>query len=121
MLKMHCRFHYVVKMRNVCFRRYSACPPVEMANNLFKDDAQPHPYLSAKYKGFVTKFEIYPYKITRSIKQWTCFSIADIQMNRTYAYYTVKDRMPVIVTRVIDSLCRNKAKLEGIYGEVIGK
>ena len=36
----------------------------------------------------------------------------------SYAYKTVKDRMPVILTKVIDFLCRNKGDLQDSHGEV---
>ncbi|XP_015908095.2 damage-control phosphatase ARMT1 isoform X1 [Parasteatoda tepidariorum] len=35
----------------------------------------------------------------------------------SYAYKTIKDRLPIILVQVIDSLCRNKEKITESYGE----
>lgn len=37
---------------------------------------------------------------------------------RSFAYLTVKDRMPTILTKVIDTLHRNKDKFLEEYGKV---
>lgn len=37
---------------------------------------------------------------------------------RSFAYYTVKVRMPVILTQIIDSLVRNKEEIVNKYGPV---
>lgn len=37
---------------------------------------------------------------------------------RSFAYITIKDRLPVILTKIIDTLCRNKENIAEIYGEV---
>lgn len=37
---------------------------------------------------------------------------------RSFAFYTVKERMPVIVTNLIDTLVRTKEHIAQEYGEV---
>lgn len=37
---------------------------------------------------------------------------------RSFAYITIKDRLPVILTKIIDTLSRNKENIAEIYGEV---
>lgn len=37
---------------------------------------------------------------------------------RSFAFHTVKERMPVIITKLIDSLVREKENLAKQYGEV---
>lgn len=37
---------------------------------------------------------------------------------RSFAYYTVKVRMPVILTQTIDSLVRSKEEIGKVYGPV---
>ncbi|XP_015431850.1 PREDICTED: protein-glutamate O-methyltransferase-like [Dufourea novaeangliae] len=36
---------------------------------------------------------------------------------RSFAYITIKDRLPVILTKIIDTLSRNKENITHIYGE----
>ncbi|XP_043593471.1 damage-control phosphatase ARMT1-like [Bombus pyrosoma] len=36
---------------------------------------------------------------------------------RSFAYITIKDRLPVILTKIIDTLSRNKENIAEIYGE----
>lgn len=38
--------------------------------------------------------------------------------SRSFAYLTVKDRLPTILTKVIDTIHRNKNKFFEEYGEV---
>ncbi len=38
--------------------------------------------------------------------------------NRSFAYETIKDRLPVIVTRIVDFLARHRAKISKELGEV---
>ena len=37
---------------------------------------------------------------------------------RTFAYVTVKDRMPRILTQVIDTVNKEEAKMNALYGTV---
>ena len=37
---------------------------------------------------------------------------------RSFAYITLKDRLPVILTKIIDTLSRNKEDIVEKYGEV---
>lgn len=37
---------------------------------------------------------------------------------RSFAYITLKDRLPVILTKIIDTLSRNKEDIAEKYGEV---
>ncbi|XP_032589996.1 damage-control phosphatase ARMT1 [Drosophila grimshawi] len=39
------------------------------------------------------------------------------QFKRSYAYHTIRNRLPVILTRVIDSLTRDKSELIAEFGE----
>ena len=39
-------------------------------------------------------------------------------MCRTFAYVTVKDRMPRILTQVIDTVHKEEGKMKEQYGEV---
>ncbi|GAB0090165.1 Protein-glutamate O-methyltransferase [Sergentomyia squamirostris] len=36
---------------------------------------------------------------------------------RSFAHFTIKDRLPVIITKIIDSLSRDKEEIVAIYGE----
>jgi hypothetical protein len=38
--------------------------------------------------------------------------------NRSFAYVTIKDRLPLIVTRIVDFLARHRAKISKEYGDV---
>lgn len=38
---------------------------------------------------------------------------------RSYAYVSIKDRMPVILTKVIDTICQKKNEIIYVYGQVI--
>lgn len=73
-------------------------------------------HLSAKYM-----------KLVVNLKLIFCidFSIAYVTKNkliflifRTFAFYTVKDRLPVILTKVVDHLARSKEELVQQYGPV---
>ncbi|KAL0124160.1 hypothetical protein PUN28_006175 [Cardiocondyla obscurior] len=35
---------------------------------------------------------------------------------RSYAHVTIRDRMPVILTKIVDTLCQNKSKIIATYG-----
>ncbi|XP_030752701.1 damage-control phosphatase ARMT1-like isoform X1 [Sitophilus oryzae] len=37
---------------------------------------------------------------------------------RSFAFYTVKSRLPIILTQLIDTLVRNKEQIAAIYGEI---
>jgi hypothetical protein len=44
-----------------------------------------------------------------------------IRMNlltRSFAYETIKDRLPLIVTRIVDFLARHRANISKEYGDV---
>jgi len=38
---------------------------------------------------------------------------------RSFAYSTIKDRLPVIIAKVVDYLCRDKLKIAEQFGDVI--
>jgi hypothetical protein len=38
--------------------------------------------------------------------------------NRSFAYETIKDRLPIIVTRIVDYLARHRARISREFGEV---
>jgi hypothetical protein len=38
--------------------------------------------------------------------------------NRSFAYETIKDRLPLIVTRIVDFLARHRANIAKEYGDV---
>jgi hypothetical protein len=46
--------------------------------------------------------------------KFMCFSL----LNRSFAYETIKDRLPIIVTRIVDFLARHRAKIGKELGEV---
>lgn len=39
--------------------------------------------------------------------------------SRSFAFYTVKERLPIILTKIIDHLVRDKEKIVKIFGEVL--
>lgn len=39
--------------------------------------------------------------------------------NRSFAYSTIRDRLPVIIAKVVDYLCRDKLKIAEQFGEVL--
>jgi hypothetical protein len=38
--------------------------------------------------------------------------------DRSFAYETIKDRLPLIVTRIVDFLARHRANIAKEYGDV---
>lgn len=41
-----------------------------------------------------------------------------ISLIRSFAFETVKDRLPIIVTRIVDFLARHRARIANELGEV---
>lgn len=62
--------------------------------------------LSAKYKRFV--------KLVNYCEFCECINI--IQHCRSFAYYTIQERLPVIITKIIDQISRDKDELAEIFG-----
>lgn len=56
-------------------------------------------------------------KILRNLSTH-CLLISSYVSYRSFAYITIKDRLPVILTKIIDTLSRNKENIAEIYGEV---
>lgn len=72
------------------------------------DEATPlNEFLSAHYKRYNLKLEI----------RFSIYTISPFSF-RGFAYFTIRDRLPVILTTIIDNLSRDKEILIAEYGEV---
>ena len=64
--------------------------------------------------GLTTTIISKRWKVCRLIFDCMCC----ISLIRSFAFETIKDRLPVIVTRIIDFLARHRARIRNEFGEV---
>lgn len=78
--------------------------------NLVNEATPVGEYLSAHYKRFVF--------ISFILHTFNPFSFHFTTPFRSFGHYTIKDRLPVILTRILDNLSRFKEQMVAQRGEV---
>lgn len=80
--------------------------------NLVNEATPVGEYLSAHYKRFVF------ISLSSSVLTFNPFSFHFTTPFRSFGHYTIKDRLPVILTRILDNLSRFKEQMVAQRGEV---
>lgn len=82
--------------------------------NIVDEKTPPHELLSGHYKQSVIFY-------SHALQSQWIICARFISFYRSFAYYTLRERLPVILTQVVDNLSRDKDEIAEKFGDVSQK